>query len=102
MMAKPSGVQIPTTRLSHTSKKEKNTTREERKGERERESEREERKGERESAINGSESRAAVFAWCCCQLAFLSILMLERERKKRERERGREGILFLQELSCTI
>jgi hypothetical protein len=43
MMAKPSGVQIPTTRLSHTSKKEKNTTREERKGERE--SEREERKG---------------------------------------------------------
>jgi hypothetical protein len=50
MMAKPSGVQIPTTRLSHTSKKEKNTTREERKGEREKEREWRERGRERERA----------------------------------------------------
>ena len=81
MMAKPSGVQIPTTRLSHTSKKEKNTERE--------------RVCvcmsvwvcEREQSMVVKAERQ-----CCCrhqhhyqqqqQLSFLSILLNERERER--------------------
>jgi hypothetical protein len=61
MMAKPSGVEIPTTRLSHTSKKEKKTPKRERERERER---------EQSMRAKASAAAAAAAVGCLCVLSY--------------------------------